>query len=351
MYSFRKKILFIGGSLNQTSMLHAIAVHLPDHDCFFTPYYCDGPFLKALEQRGLLDFTPIGGQHKARTEEFLRRHELPVDPGGTMHDYDLVVTSSDLLIQKNIRRKNVILVQEGMTDPENLMYYLVKHLRLPRFLASTSTTGLSNAYVRFCVASEGYRELFVRRGVRRDKIVVTGIPNFDHLDQFRRNTFPHRHYVLVATSDARETYKIDNRRRFIRECFDIARGRPLIFKLHPNERADRARREIERYAPGALVFESGPTNEMVANCDVLITQYSTVVYVGLALGKECHSYFDVDMLRRLTPIQNGGTSAAGIADVCRPYLAAGRSAVAVTAPLRRPVIHQIIRSLNGRFSL
>jgi hypothetical protein len=32
---------------------------------------------------------------------------------------------------------------------------------------------------------------------------------------------------------------------------------------------------------------------MIANCSTLITQYSTVVYTGIALGKEVHSYFDV----------------------------------------------------------
>jgi hypothetical protein len=55
---------------------------------------------------------------------------------------------------------------------------------------------------------------------------------------------------------------------------------------------------------------------MIANCDVLVTQYSSVVFVGLALGKECHSYFDLGDLRELLPIQNGGTSAAAIARVC-----------------------------------
>ncbi len=28
---------------------------------------------------------------------------------------------------------------------------------------------------------------------------------------------------------------------------------------------------------------------MIANCDVLITRYSSTVFVGLALGKETHS--------------------------------------------------------------
>ena len=59
---------------------------------------------------------------------------------------------------------------------------------------------------------------------------------------------------------------------------------------------------------------------MIANCDELITQYSTVVYIGIALGKKVHSYFDVDELRKRIPMQNGGTSAQSIAELCLAYL-------------------------------
>jgi hypothetical protein len=76
-----------------------------------------------------------------------------------------------------------------------------------------------------------------------------------------------------------------------------------------------------KYGPAnGMIFTAGNTNHMVANCDVLITQYSTVSYVGIELGKEVHSYFDVDELRRLSPYQNNGTSAQRIAAVCRGYV-------------------------------
>ena len=57
----RKKILFIGGSLNQTKMAHAVASHLLDeYDCAFTPLYADAGLLQWLAQRNLLDFTVLG---------------------------------------------------------------------------------------------------------------------------------------------------------------------------------------------------------------------------------------------------------------------------------------------------
>jgi hypothetical protein len=336
----KKKILFIGGSLNQTTIAHAVAKHLEaDYDCYFTPYYCDGGLLLFMARAGWLDWTVLGGRFRAHTEAYLRENNLRVDYGGRRHDYSLVVTTSDLVIQQNIRYKKLVLIQEGMTDPENVVYHLVRWFRLPRYLASTATTGLSDAYQAFCVASEGYRDLFIKKGARPEKLVVTGIPNFDNSAQYLENSFPYRGYVLVATSDARETLKFDSRKRFLQWVGEIAAGRPIIFKLHPNEMPERARREISAHLPDALVFAEGNVNAMIANCDVLITQYSSVVYTGIALGKEVHSYFDVGILASLAPIQNGGRSAQNIAAVCRGVLEEDRvpqRAFAPTAFLSEP---------------
>ena len=122
--------------------------------------------------------------------------------------------------------------------------------------------------------------------------------------------------MLACTSDVRETFTREDRKAFILKAVRIANGRPLFFKLHPNERVDRATREIERYAPQARVYATGPTEEMIANCSVLITRFSSTAYVGLALGKEVHSDFDLEDLRQKTPIQTG-TAAEAIAAVCR----------------------------------
>jgi hypothetical protein len=42
--------------------------------------------------------------------------------------------------------------------------------------------------------------------------------------------------------------------------------------------------------------------------------------VAIALGKKVHADIDEVALRRLMPIQNSGTSARRIADVCRRFL-------------------------------
>src|SRR5262249_14931205 len=150
-------------------------------------------------------------------------------------NYDLVVMGTDLVVPGNIKGTPIVLVQEGMTDPENYRYHLVKHLGLPRYIANTSVTGLSHAYRRFCVASEGFKQVFVKKGVQADRMAVTGIPNFDHARSFFNNDFPHRNYVLSATSCLRENLKYENRKHFIQRSVSVARGRKLIFKLHPNE--------------------------------------------------------------------------------------------------------------------
>jgi hypothetical protein len=312
-------VLFVCGSLNQTTMMHAISRQMSEFNCYFTPFYADG-LLGLLSKLGLLNFTILGGAHRRATERYLRENHLPMDFGGKAHSYDLVVTCTDTLIQRNLLGKRIVLIQEGMTEPEGPAYHLVRTLRLPRYLANTAATGLSDAYEVFCVASPGYRDLFIRKGVKPEKIAVTGIPNFDNATSYLKNDFPYRGFVLAATTCARENFKPDDRPTFIRKCLKIAAGRQLIFKLHPNENFERARREIEQYAPGALIFTDGNVHEMIANCDVLITQYSSVVYTGIALGKEVHSYFDLDELKRLAPMQNNGASAGRIADVCRRLL-------------------------------
>jgi len=315
----KKKILFICGSINQTTQMHQIARHLPEYDHYYTPYYGDGIIEKA-RQWGLLETTILGHKLANRCMSYLKLNDLNIDLQGQNGDYDLVLTCSDLVMPKNILDKKVVLVQEGMTDPENILFYMAKMFKwFPRWLASTATTGLSHQYDRFCVASEGYRDLFIRKGVRPETLRVTGIPNFDNCKKYYNNTFPYKNYVLVCTSDARETFKYENRKKFIKKCVKIASGRQIIFKLHPNEKVDRATREVNRYAPGALVYSSGNTEEMIANSDALITRFSSTVYVGLALGKEVYSDFDVDELCVMTPVQNN-SAAKNIAEVCRELL-------------------------------
>ncbi len=309
------RALFICGSLNQTKMMYAVSRHLPEFRPFFTPYYCDG-YLRCVQRTGILDWTVMGGPFLRQTLAFLNERGVTIDYEGRKGPYDLVVTCSDLIVPRNVRGVRLVLVQEGMTDPESFLYHLVKRLPLPRWLASTATTGLSDAYDLFCVASEGYRDLFVKKGVRPEKTRVTGIPNFDDCSSFVDNDFPHRGYVLAATSDRREIYRYENRRAFIHKVNRIADGRPILFKFHPNEDHDRARREVERHAPGAFSFADGNTDHMIANCTTLVTRFSSVVYVALALGKEVHAEVPTEELKRLLPIQNGGRSAANIAGEC-----------------------------------
>jgi hypothetical protein len=305
--------------MNQTTQMHQIAAELPEYRCCFTPYYADG-VVEVLRRWGLMEFTIIGRRWRGQCLDFIAKHGLELDMAGAQRSYDLVVTCQDLFIPGNVRGSLGMLVQEGMTDPENLIFRLVqRHRFIPRYFASTAATGLSDWYQKFCVASEGYAELFAKRGVNPQKLAVTGIPNFDDCARYCDNDFPHRGYLLVCTSDARETFKLHDRKAVIRRAVLLAAGRQIIFKLHPNERIERARREIAELAPGALVFESGNAEHMVANCDVLCTEYSSTAFVGLALGKEVHSEFPLDELHRLLPLQNR-SAARNISNVCRQVL-------------------------------
>jgi len=321
----KPRALFICGSLNQTKQMHAVARELPEFDAWFTPFFVEG-FLDGARKAHLLDTTIAGFPWVGRCNAYLAENGLSLDYQGRRHhhDYELVVTCQDVYVGPSVRRLvqkgvGLVLVQEGMTDPENFMYHVVRRVRfLPRWFASTAATGLSGEYARFCVASEGYRDLFVRKGCDPSKLVVTGIPNFDDMERYRQNRIAEHGYVLVCTSDARETFKmLDDREDFLKKAFAMAGTRPLIVKLHPNEDVGRARREIIALSPNATLVTEGSAEELVANCSVLVVQYSTLAFVGLALGKEVHAKYPIDELRRLLPLQNGGRSGKAIAEVCR----------------------------------
>ncbi len=236
----RKRIFFICGSMNQTTQMHQISKHLSDYEHSFSPYYCHG-FDEILRRLGLIEFTIAGNKVVGLSRTYLQNHGLLIDYQGKNGPYDLVVTCSDVYLQRNIRDHRIVLVQEGMIDPESIIFHLVKRFRfLPRWLGNTAATGLSDAYRAFCVASEGYRDLFIRKGVHPEKIVVTGIPNFDNCRRYCTNDFPHRHYVLVCTSGQRELLQREDRVAFIRRAV-ADRGGPAAYLQASPDRKCRAR--------------------------------------------------------------------------------------------------------------
>lgn len=324
----RAKILFIGGSLNQTTMMHKIAKELPDCDNYFTPFYASG-LLWLMTKLKMLEFTIMGGEFKKKTIEYIKNNNLKLDLEGKQNNYDLVITCQDLVIPKNIKKFKTILVQEGMTDPIDWRYHVTRFLGLPRWCASTSMTGLSHQYDYFCVASEGFRDQFISRGVNPDKIKITGIPNFDDFEKFKSYEFEYKNFVLVATSDARETLRYENRKKLILDAKKIANGRKLIFKLHPNENVKKRTAEIKKYAPEALVYHGVSIDPLLANCEVFITRFSSTIFPAIALGKEVYCDVDLKDVRRLVPIQNGGTSAKVIAEVARELLASTKPVVRI----------------------
>jgi hypothetical protein len=193
----KKRVLFIYGSLNQTTINYKVAQNLCDYECCYTPDFSD-VLMGHMSQAGLLEFSILGRRTRHRTEASLTGKNCTIDYAGMQNGYDLVVTCSDLVVPKSIRQKKIVLIQEGFTDIESYRYHLMRQLGLPRCLANTSMTGLSDAYEDFCVSSSGFRELFVKKDISPEKIVVTGIPDFDNVVEYFDNDFPHRGYVLKS---------------------------------------------------------------------------------------------------------------------------------------------------------
>ena len=315
-----KKILFVCGSMNQTTQMHKISLELPEHEAYFSPFFATG-FLGFLNMLKLVEYTILGGTVKRSALNYIRKNKLNLDYRGKNDDYDLVIISQDITFPSNLKKFKTILVQEGMTDPPDWRYHVTRFLHLYRWCASTSMTGLSHQYDYFCVASKGFKEQFIERGINPNKIRVTGIPNFDNINnEMKELNFEHRNFVLVATSDIRETLKYENRKKLIEYALKIANGRKLIFKLHPNENVKKRIAEIKKYAPDALVYHGVSIDPLLANCDVFITKFSSTLFPAFVLGKEVHSLIDNEVLKKLVPIQNDGTSAKNIAEVAKELL-------------------------------
>jgi hypothetical protein len=305
--------------------MHAVARQLVEYDARFTPFY-GGPAVRVMRGLGLLEPTIGGNKRRGWCLDYLRDHGLTVDLDGRSGPGDLVVSCTDLVVPPNVRGAPLVVVQEGMVDRAGVAALLCKRLPwLPRWLAGTALTGQSGLFDAFCVASAGYRDRFVASGADPRKVFVTGIPNFDDCRRYLVNDFPHRGYFLVCTSDTRETYQRDDRQALLRRAVSLARGRQLIFKLHPNENHARATAEIRALLPRALVYDRGSAEEMIANCDGVLAQWSSTLLVALALGKEVHSTFPIDELKAMIPLQNGGQSAANIARVCRQVVVRSRA--------------------------
>ena len=321
----RNKILFIVGSPNQTNQMHQISEYLKDeYECWFSQFMPDTWYEKWGLRKGLIETTILGGTFKEKADKYLKENNLPNDYMAVQNKYDLTVFCTDLIVPRKLRKAKTIWVQEGMVDQVTPWAKFVRATGvIPRYFAmGTSLNGSSNICDIYCAASEGYKNFYDEMGTKRDKIAVTGIPNFDNVSQYLRNDFPHRDFVLVATSDIRECWGTDDRIAFLQNCMKISAGRKIIFKLHPNEKMDRAISEIHQVAgPDAMIYtDNAKAEHMVANCEELITQFSTLVYVGIGLGKKVHSYFDLEKLYNLMPIQNSGTSARNIAEICRGYI-------------------------------
>ena len=65
-----RRILYVCGTLNQTTQMEQVAAELDDHEAWFTPYY-PPPALRVPQKLGLLEGTIVG-------KELNRSRSLPL---------------------------------------------------------------------------------------------------------------------------------------------------------------------------------------------------------------------------------------------------------------------------------
>lgn len=324
--SNKKNILCLGGSRNQTSQLHQIACHLEkDYNIYYSQIFGEGFLYKAAAEIGFFDNTVLGrdSSFTKASQQYLKLHELNYDYRGRSKGikYDLALLSTDMIVPKSFKKIKTVWIQEGMIDPITNFGKLVKKLGLPAYAtASTALNGTSNSADLYFAMSRGYKEYFTTYGTQSEKILVTGVPNFDNIHALLETSYNESGFVLVATSDIRELGGNDDRTFLINEAIKIANGRKIIFKPHPNENIERVISEIRSIIPHAHIITEPIIDILIAHCDVLITQYSSCVYQGLVLGKKVYSYFPIEELEFKKPIQNGGKSAVIISNIVREFM-------------------------------
>lgn len=323
----KKNILCVVGSLNQTTQLHEIARFLDkEYNIFYSQLYGDGMAYKFVAESGFFDNTVLGknSSFTLKSKQYIKENGLVYDYRGESKgiEYEMAILSTDLVVPRSFLAKKTVWVQEGMIDPLTSLAKIVKKLKLPTFLpGNTSLNGTSNKADIYFAASKGYKNYFNSLGTDSEKILTTGVPNFDNIIEMQKLHFEHKDYVLVATSDIRDLGGNEDRVHFIQECVKIADGRQLIFKLHPNENYEKSSREIRENAPqNTMIYNTGSIDPMIAHCHTLITQYSSTVYLGMILGKKVYSYFPIEELEANVPIQNGGTSAEIISKIIRDFI-------------------------------
>lgn len=322
----KKNILCFVGSRNQTSQLHEISKYLEDdYNIYYTQIFGSGFFYKFLAEAGIFDNTVFGrnSSFTLASQEYIRNHNLKYDYRGLSKGikYDMALVSTDLILPKTFKGIKTIWVQEGMIDPLSKSSIWVKKMNLPAFsTGDTSLNGTTNKADIYCSMSNGYKNYFSKYGTDKDKILTTGVPNFDNIKSHNQSKYPESNFVLLASSDIRELGGNDDRIYLLQKTRDIANGKKVIIKPHPNENLERFKSEIFSVIPNAEIITEPILDTLIAHCDTLITQFSSCVYVGLVLGKKVYSYFPIDELESKKPIQNNGKSAEIISTIAREFI-------------------------------
>lgn len=322
----KKNIICLVGSLNQTKQLHEISRHLTDdYNVYFTQIFGEGLLFKIAAESGLTDNTVLGknSSFTKASREYMQDHQLQYDYRAKSKGilYDLALVSTDMVFPKMFKKIKSIWIQEGMIDQMKLTGILAKKLGLPEYsTGDTSLNGTSNQADIYCAMSNGYKDYFARYGTKKEKIIVTGVPNFDNIASFEKNSYHEDGFVLIATSDIRELGGNENRINFFKKCRVIAKDKKVIYKPHPNENLERVQKELRLVLPDAEIITKPILDTLIAHCDTLITQWSSSAYVGLTLDKTVYSYFPIKELEFKKPIQNGGSSASRIAEIAREFI-------------------------------
>lgn len=135
------------------------------------------------------------------------------------------------------------------------------------------------------VGGDYYKEIYLKRGAKKDQVVVTGWPKFDSLvAQSKRDLFKNHKKVLFATQPPDLDLNLKTIET-IGTCFDHLNGMYLIVKPHPAEDPKAYTKVCALFKSVVLCSNQENTTSLVAAADVLITVSSTVAIEAVLFDK------------------------------------------------------------------
>lgn len=183
------------------------------------------------------------------------------------------------------------------------IYFLAAHQKdLPTLLIQQGLDSYKTVDFMFLstdrvavIGKETYNR-FVKMGIDREKIVITGRPDFDNLliedtdkefPEFLKRRKITRYILFTSQPFVPGAFKSpESRRKIIESIYSLASSdMPIVVKPHPGEKIKFHEAYARKYSNAILVSKDADTNQLIRSCEIFMTCSSTTALQALIAEK------------------------------------------------------------------